>query len=151
MPLSFLINDCFPSDLVISLRRYCFSLFGSTICNVLLLRKGVGKNTAFWGTVFGFGIFNFFVLRFLIGGTVSETSKATNKKVNRKNNRNKQKGLIKANKRRLAANRKKRNINRMRGGADDSFERSIFAVGSSDDPIRAFIKSIGDGVSVRNY
>jgi len=38
----------------------------------------------------------------------------------------------------------------MRGEADDSFERSIFAVRSSDDPIRAFIKSIGDGVSVRN-
>ena len=43
------------------------SLIGSTICNIALLRKGMSKNVAFWGTVFGFGMFNFFVLKFLIG------------------------------------------------------------------------------------
>ena len=113
---------------------------------MLLLRKGVGKNTAFWGTVFGFGIFNFYVLRFLIGGTASDRD-STNAK-NKKGIRNKQRALMKANQKRLAANRNKRKLNRMRGGAHERLEQSIFTVRSSDDPIRAFVRSIGDEVSV---
>ncbi len=51
------------------------SLIGSTICNIALLRKGVSKTVAFWGTVFGFGIVNFMVLKFFIGEKQKDHSK----------------------------------------------------------------------------
>lgn len=51
--------------------RYGISLVGTTICNALLLRQGISKGKAFWGTVFGFGAFNFIVLSRLIGGSSS--------------------------------------------------------------------------------
>jgi len=46
---------------------YFVSLIGSTICNILLLRQGIPKNFAFWGTVLCFGMFNFVMLKHLVG------------------------------------------------------------------------------------
>lgn len=60
-------RDKYISSLLVTYSSYSITLIGSTICNISLLRKGVSKNVAFWGTVFGFGIFNFFVLKYLIG------------------------------------------------------------------------------------
>eukprot|EP00551_Chaetoceros_affinis_P006548 CAMPEP_0203666506 /NCGR_PEP_ID=MMETSP0090-20130426/3524_1 /ASSEMBLY_ACC=CAM_ASM_001088 /TAXON_ID=426623 /ORGANISM="Chaetoceros affinis, Strain CCMP159" /LENGTH=335 /DNA_ID=CAMNT_0050530401 /DNA_START=251 /DNA_END=1258 /DNA_ORIENTATION=+ len=55
------------SSLFVTYSSYFVSLIGSTICNIMLLQKGMSKNVAFWGTVFGFGFFNYIALKFLIG------------------------------------------------------------------------------------
>lgn len=55
------------SSLTVTYSSYFISLVGSTICNLALSRRGMSKNVAFWGTIFGFGLLNFFLLKILIG------------------------------------------------------------------------------------
>ena len=45
---------------------YSVALVGSTIGNALLMKYGMSKNVAFWSTIFGSGILNFFLLKSLI-------------------------------------------------------------------------------------
>ena len=52
--------------LVLTYSTYSIALVGSTIGNALLMRQGIPKNVAFWSTIFGFGILNFFLLKYLI-------------------------------------------------------------------------------------
>ena len=42
--------------------------------NALLLKQGVAKSIAMWGTVFGFGIVNFFLLRHMMKNTPTPSS-----------------------------------------------------------------------------
>jgi len=60
-------KDRYIATLIVTYSSYFISLVGSTICNLFLLRRGMSKNIAFWGTVFGFGTLNFLVLKTLIG------------------------------------------------------------------------------------
>lgn len=55
------------STLAVTYSLYFASLIGSTICNLSLIRYGMSKNIAFWSTIFGFGLCNFFLLRIFIG------------------------------------------------------------------------------------
>lgn len=52
--------------LLLTYSSYSIALVGSTIGNALLMKQGIPKNVAFWSTIFGFGILNFFLLRYLI-------------------------------------------------------------------------------------
>jgi hypothetical protein len=52
--------------LVLTYSTYSIALVGSTVGNALLMRQGIPKNVAFWSTIFGFGILNFFLLKYLI-------------------------------------------------------------------------------------
>lgn len=54
--------------LILSYSSYSLSLIGSTMGNAILISRGVSKNVAFWSTIVTFGMVNFFLLRFLIGG-----------------------------------------------------------------------------------
>jgi len=54
--------------LVIHQFRYATSLVGSTIMNGYLNSIGCDKNVAFWGTIFGFGVINYFVLTWVVNG-----------------------------------------------------------------------------------
>mmetsp|Transcript_19618 Transcript_19618/g.28964 ORF Transcript_19618/g.28964 Transcript_19618/m.28964 type:complete len:233 (-) Transcript_19618:13-711(-) len=52
--------------LLLTYSSYSVALVGSTVGNALLMKQGISKNVAFWSTIFGFGILNFFLLRSLI-------------------------------------------------------------------------------------
>ena len=58
--------------LALTYSSYSFSLVGSTIGNSILIKNGVPKNVAFWGTIIGFGVINFFLLKFLMGKSSAE-------------------------------------------------------------------------------
>ena len=60
--------DKYFDTLFLTYSTYSIALVGSTIGNAVLMRQGVPKNVAFWSTIFGFGILNFFLLRYLISG-----------------------------------------------------------------------------------
>lgn len=60
--------------------RYSTSLFGTTIVNIVLLKQGVAKSIAMWGTVFGFGLVNYFLLRHLMKRTPTSTTAVLGKK-----------------------------------------------------------------------
>ncbi len=56
-------------SLIITYSSYSMSLIGSTIGNALLIKHGVPRNIAFWGTILSFGVVNFFLLKFLVGNS----------------------------------------------------------------------------------
>jgi putative Mn2+ efflux pump MntP len=56
--------------LILTYSSYSLSLIGSTIGNGILIGQGVPKHVAFWSTILSFGMVNFFLLRFLMGGFV---------------------------------------------------------------------------------
>lgn len=63
------------ATLILSYSSYFVAVTGSTTCNAILLKRGVSKNTAFWATIWGFGVFNYFLLKHLIGVETNGTSK----------------------------------------------------------------------------
>jgi len=110
--------DKYFDTLFLTYSTYSIALVGSTIGNVVLMRKGVPKDVAFWSTVFGFGILNFFLLKYLISGTA---------------NAQVQEKVITQTDKTVASSRQK-HLKRFRGGARDmwsghsyglSFERIL--------------------------
>lgn len=92
--------------LVLTYSSYSVSMIGSTIGNLLLIKQGVPKNIAFWGTIVGFGFVNFFLLSFLVGGDKGE---ATHEKEQEKSNK---KTLSK----KVRGNNKSKVLGKVRGG-----------------------------------
>ena len=152
------------------------SLVGSTICNIALLRKGFSKNIAFWGTVVGFGVFNFFLLKLLIGDQKSNDDSANEETLSKKNGRNNSKNRkgddnTRNNNNSKVDNRRKKTrgsearggafARRIRGGALIPHENSndslitillkeIYSIHDrhDNDPQLAFIKSIASGIKI---
>ena len=48
-------------------------MVGSTVLNACLIEIGLKKNVAFWSTILGFGVINYFVVSFVIGGVTSNS------------------------------------------------------------------------------
>lgn len=68
------------TSLLLTYSTYSTSLIGTTIVNTLLLKQGVSKSIAMWGTVFGFGIVNYFLLRHLMKKVPKTPTVASGKK-----------------------------------------------------------------------
>ncbi len=157
-------KDKYLATLAVTYSSYFISLVGSTFCNVFLLRQGMTKNLAFWGTVFGFGCFNFLLLRTLIRSTKQEDDVATNGNKRQKNHNQSansstsNKSNIRAEKKKTVKNNSFADRRKLRGGAITkqhdfcyfilkmiSELNSIFA--SHIDPQMAFVKSIELGIN----
>jgi len=54
--------------------RYTSTCLATTLFNALLLKFGVARMLAFWGTLGGFGVVNFFLLNRLMGQTGTDTA-----------------------------------------------------------------------------
>jgi hypothetical protein len=63
------------------LRRYFTTLTASTICNAVLLKKGVQRNVAFWGTIILFSVVNFFFVSWAVTNASQSTKDGKNKRV----------------------------------------------------------------------
>jgi len=72
-------RDKYLDTLGLTYSSYSFSLIGSTIGNAVLMQRGIPKNVAFWSTILGFGVVNFFLLRYLIAGGVDKVDEGTKK------------------------------------------------------------------------
>eukprot|EP00554_Chaetoceros_debilis_P000385 CAMPEP_0194089684 /NCGR_PEP_ID=MMETSP0149-20130528/35620_1 /TAXON_ID=122233 /ORGANISM="Chaetoceros debilis, Strain MM31A-1" /LENGTH=254 /DNA_ID=CAMNT_0038773699 /DNA_START=101 /DNA_END=862 /DNA_ORIENTATION=+ len=92
--------------LVLTYSSYSVSMVGSTIGNMLLIKQGVPKNIAFWGTIMGFGFVNFFLLKFLVGGGQDEATEEGKQEKSKKSNLSKKDG----------ANNRSKVLRKVRGG-----------------------------------
>lgn len=104
-------SDKYFQSLALTYSSYSFSLVGSTVGNALLIGQGVPKNVAFWSTILGFGVINFFLLKFMVGGSSSSSSSNNN---NSSRNGKEEQVLAQGKQK---SKMRKRSVMKVRGGA----------------------------------
>jgi len=109
-------SDKYFQSLALTYSSYSFSLVGSTVGNALLIGQGVPKNVAFWSTILGFGVINFFLLKFMVGGSSSSSSSNNN---NSSRNGKEEQVLAQGKQKSkvTATQKRKRSVMKVRGGA----------------------------------
>lgn len=109
-------SDKYFQSLALTYSSYSFSLVGSTVGNALLIGQGVPKNVAFWSTIIGFGVINFFLLKFMVGGSSSSSSSNNN---NSSRNGKEEQVLAQGKQKSkvTATPKRKRSVMKVRGGA----------------------------------
>ena len=133
-------KDKYMQTLILTYSSYSLSLFGTTIANAMLIQQGVPKAIAFWGTIYGFGVINFFLLRYLIAGKGGDSRVGDETKVD---------GVQKKMNHRSAEARRGV-FRRMRGGQQISSyedmirgELSHVIFGRKADPMLEIVKATG--------
>jgi hypothetical protein len=123
--------------LAVTYSSYSFSLIGSTIGNAILIKQGVPKNVAFWGTILGFGVINFFLLKYLM------TKSNANVEVGKNT------GHVSTNKKSVPPVQK-RAVTKVRGGQQTCYHGGMFGIGkdlfSGIDPLLDFVRTTGSSV-----
>ena len=122
--------------LILTYSSYSLSLIGSTIGNAVLLKQGVQKDVAFWGTILGFGVINFFLLKFLISGSGAGAEEVTEEKNSAQATKGKRSQMRKS----------KKGLNGIRGGQTCNNQWSHILFGRKPDVILEIIRNSGNSV-----